>query len=852
MRIVPFLISAAITVCLVVLLNMQLPIGGSKTPRLGAFLSPQVGFWQNAEAEYENYSIDIHSKQLQDRVDVYLDDRLVPHVFAQNEHDVFFVQGYLHARFRLWQMEFQTHAAAGRLAEVLGEKIGDKNVLELNDRRFRRLGMGIGAENALKEMEANPDSKMAFDAYRDGVNQYIDQLKPEDYPLEYKLLDYKPEHWTNLKTAYFLKYMSYELAGSEDDFEMTNAKNILTKTAFELAYPTSQDSLDPIVPKGTAFGKPGIVPKAPANADSIYFNYTKDSSIVKRETSVVSKARNSSDLSHVSRLTSYVLGLSFPEKPDKANGSNNWAVAGSKTASGKPILCGDPHLGLNLPSLWYEMQLHTPKWNVYGATFPGAPAIPIGFNDSIAWSETNAMRDVRDYYEITFKDATENEYQFNGGWNKTEWRYDTIKVRGKADFIDSIPITVFGPVMYENRYGNRQPKGKAYAVHWKAVDPSNDGWTFLKLARAKNYTDYLTAISTFSCPGQNFVFASKSGDIAIWNQGVFPAKWRRQGDFVMPGNDSSYMWQGMIPQNENPHVVNPMRGFVSSANQLPVDPTYPYYLGGSFPEYRGIEINKRLSVMNGITPKDMQQLQTDNFSIFAATAMPLLLRNLDTINPMTSEEKEYYDAIKTWNFRGDVDEKGPIILEKWWGCLMDTVYDDEFKAHKNVDVFFPYTTTLIESLLRDSTYRFIDNINTPQKETLRQMITAAWHKAAKQVGQLQRDRGYITWAKIKDSEVDHLLKIPALSRMHLNIGGGDNMINATKKQHGPSWRMIVSMTDTTEAYGVYPGGQNGNPGSKYYDSFIDTWAAGQYYKLWIMQPSEANDTRIRWRMTFSS
>lgn len=820
MRIVPFLLSTAVTVGLVLALNYRWDIGASKTPKLGSFLSPQIGFWQNAEAKYESYSMDLHSNLLQNRVDVYLDDRLVPHVFAQNEHDVFFTQGYLHAKFRLWQMEFQTHAAAGRLTEILGKKIGTTNLLDAADRMFRRLGMGIGAENALKEMEANPDSKKVFDAYRDGVNCYIDQLKPEDYPLEYKLLDYKPEHWTNLKTAYFLKYMSFDLAGGEDDFEMTNAKKILSKDAFQLAYPTIQDSLDPIIPRGTAFEKPGIVPKVPVTADSLYYNYNKDSITIKEE------------------------------QPNRSNGSNNWAVAGSKTANGKPILCGDPHLGLNLPSIWYEMQLHTPTWNVYGATFPGAPAIIIGFNDSIAWSVTNAGRDVRDYYDIKFKDDSEKEYWFNGGWKQTDWRYDTIKVRDEPDFIDTLPITVFGPVMYENRYGNRQQKGKAYAVRWKATDPSNEGWTFTKLARAQNYTDYLTAISTFKCPGQNFVFASKSGDIAIWNQGEFPAKWYRQGDFVMPGTDSSYMWQGMIPQTENPHIMNPVRGFVSSANQLPVDATYPYYLGGSFPEYRGIEINKRLSAMNRITPQDMQNLQTDNYNIFAATAIPLLLRNLDSAE-FNSEEKEYLGVIKQWDFKSDADEKAPTILENWWKSLSDTIYDDEIKGNKNINAFFPYTTTLIEALIKDSAYRFIDNINTPQKETLRQMVTAAWHKAAKDVGQIQRNKGTLAWGKIKDSEVDHLLRIPAFSRLHLGVGGGTNIINAITKQHGPSWRMVVSLTDKTEAYAVYPGGQSGNPGSRFYDSFIDTWVAGKYNKLWVMQLNDANNPKVYWRMILS-
>ncbi|MES2773206.1 MAG: penicillin acylase family protein [Bacteroidota bacterium] len=820
MRIIPFLISTAVTAGLVLSLNHRWTLKGNKTPRFGSFLSPQKGFWRNAEARDENFTIDLKSPLLQDKAEVYLDERLVPHVFAQNEHDVYFVQGYLHAKFRLWQMEFQTHAAAGRLSEIVGGKKGTVSIVDTIDRRFRRLGMGWAAEKSLQMAEANPDSKAALDAYRDGVNSYIEALQPEDYPVEYKLLDYAPEKWTNLKTVLFTKYMAFDLAGFEEDFEMTNAKTFLTKTQFEKIYPYGQDSLDPIIPKGTVFEKPGLELKIPADADSLYTRF--------------------SDSVPINQT-----------KPNPENGSNNWAVAGSKTATGKPILCGDPHLGLNLPSIWFEMQLHTPQWNVYGASFPGAPGIPIGFNDSIAWSETNGMRDVRDYYTIKFRDETQKEYWFNGEWKTTEWRIDTIKVRDEKDVIDSIPMTLFGPVMYEKRYGGKLRDNKAYAVRWKAHDASNEAWVFIKMARAKNYTDYLEAIKSLDCPGQNVVFASKSGDIAMWCQGAFPAKWRRQGDFVMPGEDSSYMWQGIIPMNENPHMINPVRGFVSSANQLPVDNnTYPYYLGGNYDLYRGIIINKKLADMDSITPADMQRMQTNNYNLFAATALPLLLRNLydSTLKP---SEQKYAEILRQWNYRSDPAETGPTVFGRLIYHLESLVWNDDIRDRSALPLSKPERFTLTEAILKDTNFAFIDIRNTPQKETLRDLVQASMKAAAVDLDSMQAAGTVLSYANAKGTKVDHLLKLPVFSRANLPIGGGVNIINATTNNHGPSWRMIVSLTDTTQAWGVYPGGQNGNPGSKFYDNFIDTWAAGNYYPLWIMTAAETSDPKVKWKMSFS-
>ena len=821
MRWVKFFISFSLTICLVFILNHRWEIGGNRTPLLGSFLSPQTGFWQNAENTQANFSINLKTALLQDKVEVYLDDRLVPHVFAQNEHDVYFVQGYLHAKFRLWQMEFQTYAAAGRLAELVGRKKGNYDIVEQRDRQFRRLGMGWAAEKSLKAMEANPDTKAVMDAYTSGVNLYINQLRPADYPVEYKLLNYAPEQWTNLKTALFLKYMSYDLASYEDDFEHSNLLNVFTKSQFEKAYPYGNDSLIPIIPRDTPFAKSAFPLKAPYMADSQYFTYKKDTALPR-------------------------------DKPNPANGSNNWAIAGSKTASGRPILCGDPHLGLNLPSLWYEMQLHTPQWNTYGATFPGAPAIAIGFNDSIAWSETNAMRDVLDYYEITFSNASQNEYLFNEQWLKTDWRVDTVKILGEPDMIDSIAITLLGPVMYDKRYGNPAGNGKAYAARWKAHDPSNEEWTFIKLARAKNYDDYVEAIKTFECPGQNFVFAAKNGDIAMWNQGAFPARWRRQGDFVMPGTDNKYLWQGIIPQAENPHERNPVRGFVSSANQMPVDTSYPYYLSGNFDLYRGITISRMLQGMTGITPQRMEQMQTDDYNSFAAVAIPFLSKHLhDSL--LSSNEKKYATLLRNWNFRNNATATGPSVFTLLMANLNQAVWSDELAAADPLKVATPSQFTLMEALLKDSTFSFVDDIETVQKETIDDIIKIAFSQTTRQLDSISNaSNGDISWGKVNDASVQHLLKIAPFSQLKLNISGGTNVINATHGNHGPSWRMIVHLTDKTEAYGVYPGGQSGNPGSPFYNNFVSTWAAGQYYPLWVMDAGEAQDPRVKWKMHFSN
>ena len=427
-----------------------------------------------------------------------------------------------------------------------------------------------------------------------------------------------------------------------------------------------------------------------------------------------------------------------------------------------------------------------------------------------------------------------------------------------ADFIDSVAYVQLGmdwcPVMYDKSFsGGKNANERYFAVRWKAHDASDELRIFNMLDHAKNYTDYSAAIVNLHTPGQNGAFACKNGDIAIRTQGEWPAKWKGQGDYVMDGSDSSYLWQGMIPQEEVPHQYNPERGFISSANQKPVDDkTYPYYLGRNYPLYRGIIINRRLSAMNNITPEDMMALQTDNYDVFAEMARPIFLKSIKT-NELNEEEKKYFALLNDWNLRYDIGNKGGTIFDILWSNFMGIVFDDEF-SNAPKPIIYPFESTLIEGILRDSGYKFLDNVSTPQKETLADDVTAAFKKTSAELKQIE-DAGNLPWEKYRPIKIRHIARIAPLSSINLQVGGASHCINATKRDsikgdHGPSWRMIVSLTPQTEAYGVYPGGQNGNPGSKYYDNFIAQWAAGKYYPLWMMTKEEEKDKRIKWRMTF--
>lgn len=310
------------------------------------------------------------------------------------------------------------------------------------------------------------------------------------------------------------------------------------------------------------------------------------------------------------------------------------------------------------------------------------------------------------------------------------------------------------------------------------------------------------------------------------------------------------MWQGFIPQGENPHSKNPERGFLESANQRPVDSTYPYFIPGSYITPRGISIENNLRSMNGITTSDMMKLQNNYFNTLASYFRPVLLKYTKE-SELNAEEKKYFDIVKNWNLEADPASKGQTIYQCWFDSLETGIWKDEL-AKTNPMSPWPDEQTLVEILLKDSAFSFVDDVTTASKETLYDAVTAALKKASVDLKKKESE-GKLEWTKFKNPTVYHLLKESLLpfARTGLNVGGAGNIINAVTHSHGPSWRMIVQMSTTTEAWGVYPGGQSGNPGSRYYDDYIDNWVTGKYHKLWFMKEGDRAAGNVKWTMKFN-
>jgi penicillin G amidase len=790
MNIPKFLFSIIITGTLVFLLDNSWSVGGSPLPPLGRFLDPFHGFWQNVEKEDQAGAKEFQIDGLKAPVKVVFDSLMIPHIFAENDDDLYFTQGYVTAMHRLWQMEFQTHAAAGRVSEILsGEAI-------LNyDRRQRRLGMVYGAKQALAYMEKDPVIGKVIEQYTNGINRYIASLEYENLPLEYKLLDYSPEAWTPIKCALLLKNMAQTLNMGDKDMEMTNALKLFGKDYIDVLYPDDEGWGDPIVDNAGNWKFP------PIKFDSI------DSAVPSEFVNIAQKP-----------------------KADPTTGSNNWAVSGSKTATGSPMLCNDPHLNLTLPSIWYVLQLNAPGVNVMGASLPGAPCVVIGFNDSIAWGVTNAQRDLVDWYKLTYQDEKREHYKLDEKWVKTEKVIEEIKQKGLPSFYDTVVYTHWGPVTYDKTF-HAESNLSEYAFRWIAHDRSEEIMALYKLNRAKNHGDYMDALNHFHSPAQNFVFASVSGDIAMRIQGKFPVRRQNEGKFVLDGSKSSNGWQAFIPNEQNVMYKNPARGFASSANQYPVDKTYPYYItASSYEAYRNRRINQVLTEKSAITVEDMMKLQNDNFNLKASESLPIFLSFLEPAK-LSGAEKKAYEILSKWDYYNGREAEGAAYYEAWWDMLMPLTWDEMEK--ENVMLERPTTYQTIKLIKEKPDLAFFDMLDTKEKETAREVVIKAFSKSVKAIEKWKADKGEtLTWAAYKDAYIGHLLPPMRALSIPVSTGGNHDIVNAHARTHGPSWRMIVSLEkDGVKAWGTYPGGQSGNPGSKYYSNLLGRWTQGKYFEL---------------------
>lgn len=787
-----FLACLASTIFLVWLLSFRFGM----LPPLGPFFHPGEGFWAHAEVKPVTGEIHLPALELKEPVDIYFNERGVPHIFANNDYDLYFAQGFVTARDRLFQLELQVRSAGGFLAEWFGESLLETDLYQ------RRHGMVYGAEKTLTTFKNDEVGEMV-QAYTDGINAYTRSLNSRQLPLEYKIFGVEPEEWTPMKTALLLKYMTQMLAGGSWDVQTSNTIAYLGKEFTDRYIATPSRWTDPIIPVDQDW------PFEPVTSNKPEEPFTPQ----------------------------WVEDIPVFE-PNPSRGSNNWAVDGGKTASGYPILSGDPHLGLSLPSIWYEIQLNAPGINVYGVSIPGTPSVIKGFNRDIGWMNTNTGADVMDWYEVEFRDERKMEYLHDGEWKPVKLRLEEVHVRDNETVIDTIRYTHHGPVVQiEGDEPIRTNIAPVHAMKWIGHYPSDESRAYYKLNRATSVQEAQKALRHFSAPAQNFAIADRHGSIAMQIAGRFPVKWQGQGMTISDGRSAAYDWNQWIPYDHNPQIVNPKRGFVSSANQKPTDDFYPYYLGETFaPFERGRRINDLLSGMESITPEDMQQLQLDNYSYHAALALPVMLDHLNIDSPGEFEEN-ILELLHNWNYQKLGDKIAPSFFYLWWTNFYQEVWSG---LYRDFPLRRPSRDRTIELMLAESDSHWFRQHEENQTGSLQSLLKKTFRKTVDEMNSGSNESGNSwKWAHVNMTSLNHLGQIPGLGEQELETDGAAESLNAIYRNHGPSWRMVVEFGPELRAYGVYPGGQSGNPGSPAYTEYVDTWLHGDYFELHLLSEKPA-------------
>lgn len=756
-----------------------------RTPPLGRSLNPFTGVVQNENDLRTNKTVSIGVGK---PVDVYFDERLVPHLFASNQEDLFFAQGYVTASDRLWQMDFISYVSAGRLSEILG-----KDLLEY-DRTQRRNGMLYAASKSLAMMEKDKETKAALDNYTAGVNAWIDQLSYKDLPVEYKLLDYQPEPWTNLKSVLIIKYMSAILSGYESDVPSSAMRLALGEKRYDELFP------------------------------NFFLDHDSSSFIL--------------NTPHDSLPKSDYLDYSFLESRAEIEestfnphlGSNSWAIGKDKSATGNAVLCADPHLNLSLPAIWYEIQLKGDVQNVYGYSIPGVPGVIIGFNEEISWGLTNGSADVIDYHKLILK-PDYSAYKYDGKWQKTVMRLEEIKVKNETTFQDTVFYAKQGPIASDARFGD--PSKRGFAFDWTLHNPSNELLSFLQINRAQNNEQFVAAIKHYKCPAQNFSYADTEGNIGMYFQGdVLLRKWKDQGKFVLDGSRSDHFEKQVIAAL--PSAYNPTEGYVYSANNNPLKVLGSQVIFGHYDELRADRIEALLKSKQTFTLNEMKTMQLDNTNRLAEIALPVLLKLCGTMDtPMKKE-------LGKWTCQFNENSHAAVAFDEWWNTIRRLTWD-EFAQLKNGAVL-PDDLVLLDLISKDPNNSFFDLKSTEKQEKAADIVQRALKLTEKNIGKKQ------TWGDVNELTLNHLSNLAPLGRLGIRNGGHPSAINAFTRDAGPSLRMVVDMSSRPQGYGIYAGGQSGNPASKHYESFVDDWLKGSYYKLDFYQNKQEIKARYKWTL----
>ncbi|MEM8487901.1 MAG: penicillin acylase family protein [Bacteroidota bacterium] len=796
-------------VCAIVVIGLG--GAGGRFPAVAALLDPVEGLYHNARKALPPTNQSIQIPGLTGRVVVQRDERSVPHIFADHSLDAVTALGYLTAQDRLFQLDFVPRVASGRLSEILGSSMVE------TDRFLRQTGMLWGAEKNLQRLVAQDSTELALvRAFVKGVNTYLAGLEYADYPLEFKLLGYSPEPYTEMQVLLVLQYMVFDLTYRSDDVIYAELQERLGPVSYEALYPEHSDLAVPIIPE-----KGGMV-KAQDKRDV----YTRDGLA----------AGGSDVLARKHALQQQWAGTPL-EGFLEGKGSNNWAVGPERSTTGAPVIAGDMHLALWLPSIWYELHMVTPDMNAYGVTVPGAPLPVEAFNDHVGWAFTNTGSDQIDHLKLTL-DESRTKYLYNGAYQPMTLVPDTLRIKGQPPVIDTLYYAHWGPVTISD--------DDAIALRWVAHDSTRTLQALWNMNRATDYATFQEGISHWDTPMQNIIYGDDVGNIAIRSTGYLPMRKAGHGRGLLDGSTDAFTWTGRVPFDELPHSFNPPQGFLTSTNQEPADSLYPHYLGHDWrSNYRSLRIDALMQGKALHSVEDLKMYQSDVYVVQRDLFVPLL----EQVDGLSEEASSLREMLVNWEGVASVDRAEPLVLELYLENLRTLVWDEPaFDSLRN-----PMDARLYFLLANEIEGPWLDRQGTETVEGGADVMRSAIEQT---VAQLQETYGWDSenwrWGDLHKVVFRHFTRSDALQGLwrgpYAFPGFAETLSPARNltTTHSASWRMVVDFsTSPPTGYGVYPGGQSGNPFSPFYDHHLDTYLKFEHFELFRpASPSEMPTDRI--------
>ncbi len=745
-------------------------------------------------------------------VTVVRDTSGIPHITASTMKDLYMAQGYVHAQDRLFQMDFSRRLASGRLSEVAGAATVP------TDASYRTLGLRRAAEAELAVLQ--PDVREALDAYAAGINAFIDSHK-DALPLEYTVIGATPEHWSAVDTLTFGKLMAWYLGSGNLGDELVMS-DLLEKvgadktTQLMPTYPQDQ----PTIVQGSA------LPGNPAGS-----------------------------LLGASPLLAQLAGY----LGQQGVGSNNWVVDGTRSATGKPLLANDPHLGVQNPSFWYinHLRLADGSFDVAGTSFAGSPGVVIGHNKDISWGVTNLNPDVQDLFVETLDPgAHPGQYQYKGAWQPLTFITETIKVKDEADVPVTITSTIHGPLVDAVIPAITKPT----ALQWTANGPDGLVPALIHLQTAHDWASFRAALSTWDAPGQNFVYADTKGNIGYQATGKIPIRKAGTGAAPVDGASGDYDWTGTIPFEELPSVYNPPDHYIVTANNRVVGDTYPYLITTLWsPGYRAERITELITQTAKLSVDDFKRIQFDTVSHYGknVAAYYAAITTTGTTTPTTPMLPTLIRSFTGWDGNLTADSTTAAVYEVAFNHLMSSTLTSAIGgtlAGEYLDNTAGEASLFMTSILKDANSPWWDDPLTSEHETrdtaLLNSLTAAVSDLTNQQGD---DPTAWQWGKIHQIYFAHPLGgVPPLDSV-FNIGpfatGGDgttvntgyfsNTFGYYQVNH-PSTRQITEVGNWDTMQVIIAPGQSGQPFSKHWGDLTQDWLAGKYRTL----PVETNSIQF--------